>query len=39
VLQNAQYVRLYVLEQDYVSAFQTMKYKMTYWDMCKYHCS
>jgi len=39
VLQNAQYVRLCVLEQHYVSAFQTVKYKMTYWDMCKYHCS
>jgi hypothetical protein len=39
VLQNAQYVRLHVLEQNYITAFQTVKYKMTYWNMGKYHCS
>ena len=39
VLQNAQYVRLHVLVQHYISAFQTVKYKMTYWDMGQYHCS
>jgi hypothetical protein len=39
VLQNAHYVRLHVLVQHYISAFQTVKFKMTYWDMGQYHCS
>jgi len=39
VLQKAQYVRLHVLVQHYISALRTVKYKMTYWDMGQYHRS